>query len=79
MTLGWTEDGPEAEALLSYSQSGDPNSPHFDDQTQLYAEKARALSATRLLISRKTRYQRGLSARQIKQKSLQKRAFHLPK
>ena len=40
MTLGWTEDGPEAEALLSYSQSGDPNSPHFDDQTQLYAEKA---------------------------------------
>jgi acyl-homoserine-lactone acylase len=40
MTLGWTENGPEAEALLSYSQSGDPNSPHFDDQTQLYAEKA---------------------------------------
>lgn len=40
MTLGWTDDGPEAEALLSYSQSGDPNSPHFDDQTQLYAEKA---------------------------------------
>lgn len=40
MTLGWTEDGPEAEALLSYSQSGDPESPHFDDQTQLYAEKA---------------------------------------
>ena len=40
MTLGWTEDGPEAEALLSYSQSGDPESPHFDDQTQLYAQKA---------------------------------------
>lgn len=40
MTLGWTDSGPEAEALLSYSQSGDPNSPHFDDQTQLYAEKA---------------------------------------
>lgn len=40
MTLSWTDEGPEAEALLSYSQSGDPNSPHFDDQTQLYAEKA---------------------------------------
>ena len=40
MTLGWTEDGPEAEALLSYSQSGDPNI-HFDDKTQLYGEKRR--------------------------------------
>ena len=40
MTLGWDDDGPKAEALLSYSQSGDPNSPHFDDQTQLYAQKA---------------------------------------
>lgn len=40
MTLGWTDEGPEAEALLSYSQSSDPSSPYFDDQTQLYAEKA---------------------------------------
>lgn len=39
MTLGWNDAGPEAEAILSYSQSGDPESPHFDDQTQLYAEK----------------------------------------
>ena len=39
MTLGWNDTGPEAEAILSYSQSGDPESPHFDDQTQLYAEK----------------------------------------
>ena len=39
MTLGWNEAGPEAEAILSYSQSGDPESPHFEDQTQLYAEK----------------------------------------
>ena len=39
MTLGWSDTGPEAEAILSYSQSGDPESPHFDDQTQLYAEK----------------------------------------
>jgi acyl-homoserine-lactone acylase len=40
MTLGWSDTGPEAEAILSYSQSGDPESPHFDDQTQLYAEKS---------------------------------------
>ena len=40
MTLGWSDVGPEAEAILSYSQSGDPESPHFDDQTQLYAEKS---------------------------------------
>jgi acyl-homoserine-lactone acylase len=40
MTLGWNDTGPEAEAILSYSQSGDPESPHFDDQTQLYAEKS---------------------------------------
>ena len=39
MTLGWNDTGPEADAILSYSQSGDPESPHFDDQTQLYAEK----------------------------------------
>ncbi|MEC8158782.1 MAG: penicillin acylase family protein [Pseudomonadota bacterium] len=39
MTLGWNDAGPEAEGMLSYSQSGDPESPHFDDQTQLYAEK----------------------------------------
>ena len=40
MTLGWGNHGPKAEALLSYSQSGDPDSPHFDDQTRLYAQKA---------------------------------------
>ena len=40
MTLGWSDVGPEAEAILAYSQSGDPESPHFDDQTQLYAEKS---------------------------------------
>ena len=33
MTLGWNDAGPEAEAIMSYSQSGDPESPHFDDQT----------------------------------------------
>lgn len=38
-TLGFNDDGPVAEALLSYSQSGNPNSRHFRDQTSLYAQK----------------------------------------
>lgn len=39
MTLAFEDDGPVAEALLSYSQSGDPGSPHFLDQTRRYAQK----------------------------------------
>ena len=39
LTLTFEEDGPSAEALLSYSQSGNPNSEHFADQTRLYSEK----------------------------------------
>ncbi|EAQ95987.1 acylase [Congregibacter litoralis] len=38
-TLGFDDHGPVAEALLSYSQSGNPRSPHFRDQTALYAKK----------------------------------------
>ncbi|NVB38877.1 penicillin acylase family protein [Pseudenhygromyxa sp. WMMC2535] len=39
MCLQYTDDGPEAKALLSYSQSGDPDSPHFSDQTELFSAK----------------------------------------
>lgn len=39
LTLAFDDRGPIAEALLSYSQSGNPNAPHFSDQTRLYAEK----------------------------------------
>lgn len=39
MTLGFNDEGPEAEAILSYSQSGDPASAHFTDQTELYRDK----------------------------------------
>jgi acyl-homoserine-lactone acylase len=39
MTLAFTEEGPQAEAILSYSQSGDPGSAHFSDQTVLYRDK----------------------------------------
>ncbi|MFK8031209.1 MAG: penicillin acylase family protein [Gammaproteobacteria bacterium] len=33
------DNGPIAEALLSYSQSSDVNSPHYSDQTVLYSNK----------------------------------------
>lgn len=39
MALSFTDNGPEAQAILSYSQAGDPASPHFSDQTKLYTEE----------------------------------------
>jgi acyl-homoserine-lactone acylase len=39
MTLSFTDQGPSAEAILSYSQAGDPASEHFADQTELYRDK----------------------------------------
>ncbi|QIB66969.1 penicillin acylase family protein [Kineobactrum salinum] len=39
LALGFDDDGPRAEALLTYSQSGDPDSEHFSDQTRLYRNK----------------------------------------
>lgn len=39
LALGFDDDGPVAEALLTYSQSGNPDSPHFSDQTDLYRSK----------------------------------------
>jgi len=39
MALEYTADGPRAMAFLTYSQSGDPESPHFTDQTELFARK----------------------------------------
>ena len=40
MAMGFTEDGPEARAVMVYSQSGDPDSPHATDQSALYATGA---------------------------------------
>jgi acyl-homoserine-lactone acylase len=40
MALSYTDEGPMAEAIVSYSQSGAPKSPHFVDQTVLYRDKA---------------------------------------
>ncbi|MFM7349083.1 MAG: penicillin acylase family protein [Erythrobacter sp.] len=37
--VGFDEKGPVADAILSYSQSTDPTSSHFSDQTREYAAK----------------------------------------
>jgi len=37
--VSFDEAGPVADAVLSYSQSTDPASPHFGDQTRLYSAK----------------------------------------
>ncbi len=39
MVVGFTDAGPTARALLTYSASSDPRSPHFVDQTELYSRK----------------------------------------
>ena len=35
----YSAEGPRAKAILTYSQSGDPASPHFSDQTELFSRK----------------------------------------
>ena len=40
MALSFTDNGPVGEAFMTYSQSGDPTSPFFTDQTKLFSEKA---------------------------------------
>jgi acyl-homoserine-lactone acylase len=37
--VGFDDEGPVVDAILSYSQSTDPASPHFADQTRAYAAK----------------------------------------
>jgi len=39
MAVEFGPDGPRGEAFLTYSQSEDPRSPHFRDQTELFARK----------------------------------------
>ncbi|NNC21898.1 acylase [Corallococcus exiguus] len=39
MALQFTDAGPNANAVLTYSQSGDPKSPHYADQTLRYSQK----------------------------------------
>jgi acyl-homoserine-lactone acylase len=39
MAIEFTDDGPRATSIAAYSQSKDPSSPHYADQTQLYSMK----------------------------------------
>jgi acyl-homoserine-lactone acylase len=39
MALEFTNDGPRAMAILTYSQSDNPGSEHFADQTELFSKK----------------------------------------
>ena len=39
MCMQFTDDGPEGRALLSYSQSAEPDSPWFSDQTERFSQK----------------------------------------
>ncbi|MGH9751787.1 MAG: penicillin acylase family protein, partial [Blastocatellia bacterium] len=39
MALEYTAQGPRAQAFLTYSQSGDPASPLYHDQTELFSAK----------------------------------------
>lgn len=39
MALEYTNDGPRAMAILTYSQSDNPDSEHFADQTELFSKK----------------------------------------
>lgn len=39
IVVEFTEDGPVSRAILAYSQSVNPESPHYADQTVLYSQK----------------------------------------
>jgi len=39
MAVTFTEAGPRGRAILTYGESGDPASPHFADQTELFSRK----------------------------------------
>ncbi|MBK8236520.1 MAG: penicillin acylase family protein [Deltaproteobacteria bacterium] len=39
MTMKFTDDGPEGTAFLTYSESSNPDSEHYSDQTKRFSEK----------------------------------------
>jgi acyl-homoserine-lactone acylase len=39
LTLAYTSGGPVAKGVLTFSESVDPASPHYADQTLLYSNK----------------------------------------
>jgi acyl-homoserine-lactone acylase len=39
MVVELGKDRPKGQAIISYSQSADPQSPNFADQTQLFSQR----------------------------------------
>ena len=39
MTVEFTDQGPVSQGILTYSESTNPTSPHYSDQTRLYSQK----------------------------------------
>ena len=39
MAVGFEETGPRARGILAYSLSGNPESPHYADQTHMFSRK----------------------------------------
>jgi acyl-homoserine-lactone acylase len=39
LVLAFTDSGPSARAITTYSASSDPSSPHFNDQTEMWSRK----------------------------------------
>ncbi len=37
--IKFTPEGPEIESVISYGSSNRPNSPHYSDQMEMYANK----------------------------------------
>ncbi len=38
-TVQWGNNGPDVRAIVTYSQSTDPDSPHFSDMTQVFSDQ----------------------------------------
>ena len=57
--IKFTEDGPEIESVISYGSSDNPDSPHFDDQMEIYSlfkTKKMSLKKEKVLLNAKKIY-----------------------
>ncbi|TNE87015.1 MAG: hypothetical protein EP330_20615 [Deltaproteobacteria bacterium] len=62
MAMGFGDDGPEARAVMVYSQASDANSPHVADQSTLYSEgRMRPIAYREADVAADTQEQRSLS------------------
>ena len=57
--IKFTKNGPEIESVISYGSSDNPNSPHFDDQMEIYSSfrtKKMSLNKEKVLLNAKKIY-----------------------